>query len=91
MLYLAIAEIVQERLPVPVLGEIIRHAPREQDVPGVTAIHHPLRSVNSAAGDIGALVYIRDLVDGPTVNSHAHPNLPVSLQRLADLQRAMSR
>src|SRR5438874_6902797 len=31
---------------------------REQDVTGIAAIHHPLRDVNSRAGDIRPLVHI---------------------------------
>ena len=63
----------------------------EQNVSGIAAIHHPLRDVDSGAGDIGLLVHIGDFADRTAVNSHAHPKFGMTLQLLADLHRAQHR
>ncbi|MEO7168360.1 MAG: hypothetical protein ABI016_15175 [Chthoniobacterales bacterium] len=43
---------------------------RKQDVPGVAAVHHSLRDVDSGAGHVDPLVRVGDLVDRSAVNSH---------------------
>ena len=45
----------------------------EQNVTGITAIHHALRDVDSGAGDISLLVQVTDLIDRAAVNTHPHP------------------
>ncbi len=47
VLHLTLAEIVQIRLPVPVLGQIFRYMPRQKNMPGVATIQHPLRDIDS--------------------------------------------
>src|SRR5438128_1550883 len=47
MLYLALAQIVQVRLPVPVLGQILRHMPGQKNMSRIAAIQHPLGDVDS--------------------------------------------
>ena len=73
VLDLAFTQIVQVRPPMAVLCQIFGDTLREQDVTGIAAIHHPLRDVNSRAGDIRPLVHI----DNPANRSavHAHPQL----------------
>ena len=46
--HLAFAEIMQARRPLPILHQIIGHMLGEEDVPGIAAIHHPLRHVDPA-------------------------------------------
>ena len=70
--HLAFAKIMEMRPPVFVLLEVFRHTLGEQDVPGIAAIHHPLRHVDAGAGDIGALVYIHYPADRAAVHAHAH-------------------
>ena len=47
VLHLALAQIVQVRLPVAVLGQIFRHMRRQKNMPGIAAIQHPLGNVDS--------------------------------------------
>ena len=45
--HFALAQIVQVRLPMPVLGQIVGHMPGQKNMPGIAAIHHPLRDIDS--------------------------------------------
>src|SRR4029077_21246711 len=47
--YLPLAEVVQERLPVAVLSEVVRHMFGQENMSGIAAIHYPLRHVNSGS------------------------------------------
>ena len=47
MLYLALAQIVQLRLPVPIIGQIFRHMPGQKNMPAIAAIQHPLGHIDS--------------------------------------------
>jgi hypothetical protein len=40
VLHLTLVEIVQIRLPVPVLGQIFRYMPGQKNMPGIAAIQH---------------------------------------------------
>ena len=60
-------------------------------MPGVAAIHHPLRHVDSSAGEIGPFVYIHDPADRPAVDSHPKLQARMFLERAADLHRALRR
>ena len=72
MFDLKIPEVMQVRLPTAVLCKIIGHAFGQENVTGITAIHHSLRDVNAGAGDVLALVHVGDVMDRAAVNSHAH-------------------
>ena len=72
MLDLAFAQITQPRRPLPVLHQIIRHMLREENVPGVAAIHHPLRHVDPGPGDVVAPAHIGHFAHRPAVNAHPH-------------------
>src|SRR5437867_2246514 len=60
-------------------------------MPGITAIHDALRDVDSCSRDIRPVVDIGGLMDRAAVDSHAHPDMRVLLQRTADFQRASRR
>ena len=47
VLHFALAEIVQIRLPVPVLGQVLRRMPRQENMPDIAAIQHQLRDIDS--------------------------------------------
>jgi hypothetical protein len=79
------------RTPTRVLFQIVGHMLREQDVTGITAIHHPLRDVDPGASDVGLLVQITDFIDRAAVNAHPHPQLGMMFQLTADLDRAQDR
>jgi hypothetical protein len=74
-----------------VLLQVFRHMFGEQNVAGITAIHHPLGHVDARAGNIGAAVHIGHFAHRPAVNSHPHRYLRVGLERLRNLERALRR
>src|SRR5712692_10573675 len=85
MFYFAFAEIVEMRVPARKRYEIVRHAFRQENMPGIAAIHHALSHVDTGTGDIGPLVYIQDYIDRPAMNSHPQPNLGMIFYCRADL------
>ena len=48
--HFACAKIMQERPPLLVFFQIFGHMLGQKNVPGVTAIHHPLRHVQAGSG-----------------------------------------
>ncbi len=91
VLHLTLAQIVQVRLPVPVLGQIVRYMPRRKNMPGIAAIQHPLRDVDSRSCYVCFLVHIGHSIDRAAVNSHPHLDVRMLLQRLANLERTSHR
>ena len=76
------------RLPAWIVFQVICHVLRQQDVTSVSAIHHPLRHVDSSARDVGLRVQVADLVNWAAVNAHADAKLGMTFQRLRDLHGA---
>ena len=74
-----------------VLREVLGDSLRKKNVPGIAAIHHPLRDIDSSAGNVGLIVHIGDAIDRPAVNSHAQLNLRMTFQRITDLERTFYR
>ena len=66
----ALAQVMQVRLPLPVVLQVFRNALGEKNVPRIAAIHHPLRDVDSSSSNIGSIVNVSNLVDRATVNAH---------------------
>src|SRR5437870_10377507 len=60
-------------------------------MPRVGAIHDTLRHIDARARDIQHIVYIGDAVDRTAMNSHSELDMWMTLQRLADFQRASRR
>jgi hypothetical protein len=89
--HFACAKIVQERSPLFVFFQIFGDVFGDKNVPGVAAIHHPLRHVEAGTGEIGVTIHIYHTADRPAV--HAHPKLQARmfLERAADLHRALRR
>src|SRR5882724_6550653 len=79
----AFAEIVQARLPLPILLQIFRDMPGDKDVSGIATIHHALRDVDSGAGNVRLFVQVSDFVNRPAVNSHANVQFRMGLECLA--------
>ena len=65
MLHFTLTQVVQARLPVPVLTQIFRHVPGQKNVPGIGAIEHPLRDIYSRSCKVCFVVNIGDSVDWP--------------------------
>ena len=75
-----------------VLFQIFGHMFGKQDVPGIAAIHHPLRHVDSGAGDVGALDSHRSTsFTGPLWIPMRSWNRGMTSERLRDLDRASRR
>jgi hypothetical protein len=87
VLHLALAQIVQARLPVPILGQIIGHMLGQKNMPGIAAIQHPLRDVDSRSCKVRFVVNVPDRIDWTAVNSHSHLDVRILLQHLANLER----
>ncbi len=88
VLDLAITQVAQTRRPLPGMHQIIRHVLREENVPGVAAIHHPLRHVDAGPGDVGAPAHVGHLAHRSAVNAHPHRKFRVLLKCLGNLERA---
>ena len=91
VLHFAFAQVVELRLPLAVLLQIFRHAFGEQNVPGIAAIHDPLRHVNAGPGDVGAAADIRHFAHRTAMNPHPDRDLGVLLERLRNLDRTLHR
>ena len=91
MLDLAFPQVAQTRRPLAVLHQIIRHVLREENVPGVAAIHHSLRHVDAGPGDVGASAHVGHLAHRSAVNAHAHRKFRVPLERFGNFERAPGR
>ena len=72
MLHFAFAKVVQTRRPLPILHQIVRHVLGEEDVPGIAAIHHPLRHVDPGPGDIGPPTDVGHFAHRSAVDAHPH-------------------
>src|SRR5205085_9287517 len=83
------ADVVEERSPALVILEVLSHMMREQDVPGVAAIHYPLRHVDAGAGHISAFVHVHDTTNRPAVDPRPNLQARIALERAADLRRAL--
>ena len=77
--HFTLAEIMQIRLPVIVLLQILGRVFRNQDVTGVATIHHALRDVDAGTGNVRPLVYVDNLAHRSTVNSHSQLNVRMAL------------
>ena len=91
VLDLAFTQVAQTRRPLPVLHQIIRHVLGEKNVPGVTAIHHPLRHVDAGPGDVGPSAHVGHLAHRSAVNAHPHRKFRMFLKRFRNLERAAGR
>ena len=88
MLYFALADIVQTGSPFRIMLKVFGDVLGKQDVPGISAIHHPLRDVDPGPGNVRALIDIGDFVYRPAVNAHSNPKFWMVLKRLTNLQSA---
>src|SRR5437773_3001535 len=69
--YFACPKVVQERSPLFVLFEILGDMLRKKNVPGVAAIHHPLRDIDSGPGKIRTIIHVDYAAHWSAMNSHA--------------------
>src|SRR5205823_3234502 len=78
-------------LPMAVLFQVLGHMFRDQDMPGVTAIHNSLRDVDSGTRNVGATTYVHHAADRPAVHPHPEFELRVFPRGTTDLQRTFHR
>src|SRR5207302_9743111 len=91
VLHLTLAEIVQVRLPVPVLGQIFRYMPGQKNMPGIAAIHNALRHIDPCSRDVRLVINIGDLIHWAAVHSHPQLDMRMLLQGAANLERTSGR
>src|SRR6266496_6324848 len=60
VLHFPLAQITQVQLPMSVLGQVFRHMAGHKNMPGITAIEHPLGDVDSRPCDVRFIVDIPD-------------------------------
>jgi hypothetical protein len=58
---------------------------------GITAIHHPLRHVDSYAGDIAPIVHIGDFIYRPAIDAHSKMELRMVFELATNLLGAAHR
>ena len=90
MFDLAIAKIMEMRIPARKRRKIFGHAFRHENMTRITAIHHPLRHVYARTGDVGTIVHIDDFIHRPAVNSHPQPNVGMVFDNGRDFHRAFN-
>ena len=88
--YFAGSKVVQERSPLFVFFEILGDMLGKENVPGIAAIHHPLRHVDPSPGEVGPPAHVGHFAHRPAVNAHSHRNFRMLAERLGDLERASS-
>jgi hypothetical protein len=91
VLHFAFAEVTQTGGPLPRMDQIVGHTLGEKNVPGVTAIHYPLRHVDAGPGDVSAPAYVSHFAHRSAVNAHAYRKFRVFLERFGNLERALGR
>ncbi|PYU11445.1 MAG: hypothetical protein DMG29_15880 [Acidobacteria bacterium] len=70
VLDLRFTQIVQQVRPGAELPEHFGHGARNQDVPRVSAVHHPLGDVDAPAGYVAVRVDIGHAIDRAGVDAH---------------------
>ena len=91
MFHLNLAEIVQMGFPTPEVPEQVSMSPRDEDVAGIPAVHHSLRKVYTASGDVVLSVDVRHTKDVTAVDAHTEWQFFIGTQGRGDLPGATNR
>ena len=91
MLHFACPQLMQERSPPVVLFQIFSHTFGDEDVTGITTIHHSLRQVDPGAGNVLPLVYVSHFADRTAVNPHSQGDPRMFFQGSRNFQSALRR
>src|SRR5215813_9135582 len=83
----AFPQVMQKRTPLSRVAQIFRVPLGQQNVPVVSAIHHPLPHVNPSSGDVRCIIHVANFVDRSAMDAHSQLQLRVVFQLLADLDR----
>src|SRR5438067_6537040 len=87
--HFAHAKVMQAGLPFLELGQIFSDVLGEQNVPGITAIHHTLSDIDSSTGDIRALIDIYYAANRSAVHTHPQSQPRMVLERAVDFDCAL--
>src|SRR6266496_5494512 len=82
---------MQMRPPAPVMLQIFGDMLREQNMSGITALHHAPRHVNAGPSHIRALVYVDNPANWSAMYAHPQPQFWMFFERTTYLQRALNR
>src|SRR6266567_2962231 len=74
-----------------ILLQILRHVLGDEDVAGITTIHHPLRDVDPGSRNVGATTYVDHAANRAAMDPHAQLQLWVFAGGTANFQRALHR
>src|SRR6516162_10879697 len=91
MFYLEGANIMQERSPAFVFGQVLSHMTGKKNVPGVATIHHPSGHVDAGPSYVGAFGHVYDTTDRSTVNAHTDLQARIAFECATDLNRTLRR
>lgn len=86
-----LTQIVEMRLPRHEMSEQIRVSSRDEDVAAIATVHHALREVDPATGNVVLSVDVRNAENVAAVHPHAQLQIGVVLQGRGDLRRAPDR
>src|SRR4051812_35643126 len=73
------------------LRQVLRRSFGQKDMAAIGAIHHSLGDIDSSAGNIGAVVHVRDFVYWTAVNTHPELEFRIIPKHFADFDRALHR
>src|SRR2546428_12224805 len=65
--------------------------PGQKNMPGITAIRHPLRDIDSRSRKVCSVVHVGNSVNWATVYSHSHLNMRMIFQDPANLEGTLHR
>jgi hypothetical protein len=91
VLHFAFPQIMQARLPMTVLAQVLHHVRGQKNMPGIAAIQHSLRNIDSRTGYVRFLVNIDNSANRTAMNSHPQLDARMILQCSANLERTSGR
>lgn len=71
VLHLTFTKVMQMWLPMAVLLQVFSDTLREQDVPGISAVHYALRQIDPDASHIRSVIHVHDAANWSAM--YAHP------------------
>ncbi len=89
--HFAFAEILQVRLPVAIVAQVVGDVLGEENVARIAAVEDTLRNIDSGAGHIDPIIHVSDLIHRAAMNPHAHRNFWSTSQCFGDFERATHR
>src|SRR5438270_13952318 len=85
VLHFTTAKLMQKRPPALVRVQVVGNMLGEQDVSGISAIHHSLRHVDSSTRDIHSVGHVHHPADWSAVNTDPNLQVRMSFERATNL------